>query len=915
MRKTFTINTIRAFSLIIILMLYSCNSNNRDFIIGVSQCSHDEWRSRMNEEILREALFYPNLKVEIRTANDSNSKQIADIEEFISRKVDLLVIAPNEAKAITPVIEKAYQHNIPVVLVDRKILSDKYTAFVGGDNFELGKQVGTYIANRLEGKGNIVEITGLRGSSPALERHRGMNEVLKRYPSINIISTDDASWSKEKAKLKFDSILQVHNNIDILFAQNDRMAYGAYEAAQEHGKEKDMLFIGVDALAGENQGVELVADSILDATFIYPTGGDKVIQVSMNILEKKEFERENILSSALVNASNAKIMLMQNSHIYTLADKIEFLNNKLDEYLMLYSSQKMFLYACIVILLLLAILLFFMVKAYWTKIRLNTELSSQKQQLEEQRDQLIELSKKLEDATKAKLAFFTNVSHDFRTPLTLITDPVKRLMESKRMDDDDKFLLNIINKNVTVLLRLINQIMDFRKFENGKLEIHLSEFNIMDCMKEWAEAFRTLAYRKHITFKFNADEGDYNVIADAEMMERITYNLLSNAFKFTPENGSIEISLGKCNDEAISIKFTDTGVGMPAEHVKHIFDSFYQIDVHHAGSGIGLALVKAFVEMHHGNINVESTEGSGTSFNILIPAKQDGDICRNIDRKALLNNLKEGAVLMAGQESLSAENDNNNENDDKSKAVVLVIDDNQDVREYVKSLLNSQYSVIEAANGKEGLKLAIANIPDIIICDVMMPVMDGMECCRELKAEQRTSHIPVIMLTAYSMDEQKIKGYECGADSYISKPFSSELLMARLHNLIENRKRLKDFFGDKAAISSAPLAETDKGFVEKLRTLIEENLGNADFSVEDMGEKIGFSRVQLYRKTKALTGYTPNELLRITRLNKANAIIKTSSEKSISEIAYEVGFSSPSYFTKCYKEQFGESPTDVLKKK
>lgn len=362
------------------------------------------------------------------------------------------------------------------------------------------------------------------------------------------------------------------------------------------------------------------------------------------------------------------------------------------------------------------------------------------------------------------------------------------------------------------------------------------------------------------------------------------------------------------------MRFTDTGAGMPAEHVKHIFESFYQIDVHHAGSGIGLALVKAFVEMHHGEISVDSTEGSGTVFTISIPARQEGDVTGNIDRKALLNNLKEGAVVMADQESITAESRNTGRKD-APEGIVLVIDDNQDVRDYVKSLLEGEYAVMEAANGEEGLRIAVASVPDIIICDVMMPVMDGMECCRRLKEEPRTSHIPVMMLTAYSMDEQKIKGYECGADSYIAKPFSSELLMARLHNLIDNRRRLKDFFGDRTPAGTAPLADTDKGFVEKLRCLIEENIGNADFSVEDMGEGIGFSRVQLYRKAKALTGYTPNELLRIARLNKANAIIKTSHEKSISEIAYEVGFSSPSYFTKCYKEFFGENPTDVLKKK
>lgn len=907
---------IKYFALITIILsiVSSCKRNEPDFIIGVSQCSDDEWRSRMNEEIMREALFYPNLKVEIRTVGDNNQEQIKDIEEFIANDVNLIVVSPNEAKAITPVVEKAYDRGIPVVLVDRKIASDKYTAFVGGDNYLMGKQIGTYIANRLNGKGKIVELTGLKGSTPALERHNGMNEVLKEYPSIEIIATTDAAWLKNKAETKFDSILSIHKDIDMVIAQNDPMAYGAYQAAMKAGREKEMLFVGVDALAGEKLGVELVADSILDATFIYPTGGDKVIQVAMDILKKRDLERDNILSSALVNAGNARIMQMQTSHINTLDEKIEMLNAKLDAFLMRYSAQKMFLYACIVILFLLAVLLFFVVRAYWMKIRLNAELSSQKKQLEEQRDQLIDLSKKLEEATKAKLAFFTNVSHDFRTPLTLIADPVKKLLNSENIRDNERFLLNIINKNVTVLLRLINQIMDFRKFENGKLEMHLSEFNIKDCMKEWAEAFRTLAFRKHITFKITADDGDYNVVADAEMMERITYNLLSNAFKFTPENGNISICLSKNTENNISMKFSDTGVGMPAEHVRHIFESFYQIDVHHAGSGIGLALVKAFVEMHHGKIDVESKEGNGTVFTINIPTKQDGKIYHDIDRKAVLNNLKEGAVVMAGQESLSAESCISKEKGGH-ETVVLIIDDNQDVRDYVKSLLNEHYTVLEAANGSEGLKQAITNVPDVIICDVMMPVMDGMECCKRLKAEPRTSHIPVMMLTAYSMDEQKIKGYECGADSYISKPFSSELLMARLRNLIDNRNRLKDFFGDKVTTSTTPLTDTDKGFVEKLRKLIEENMGNTDFSVEDMGEKIGFSRVQLYRKAKALTGYTPNELLRIARLNKANAIIKTATEKSISEIAYEVGFSSPSYFTKCYKEFFGESPTDVLKKK
>lgn len=637
----------------------------------------------------------------------------------------------------------------------------------------------------------------------------------------------------------------------------------------------------------------------------------------MDILEKRSFPRETLLSTALVNRQNARIMQMQTLHISTLDAKIEKLNGQLDAFLSRYSAQRMFLYACIVIIALVGALLFFVVRAFWTKNRLNTELSRQKQQLEEQRDQLITLSRQLEDATHAKLSFFTNVSHDFRTPLTLIADPVDQLLQSHHLNEHERFLLNIVHKNVAVLLRLVNQILDFRKFEDGKLQLRLSQFDLYASLLEWADAFRTLSFRKHIHFQIDADaDTDFTVTADAEKLERIVYNLLSNSFKFTPENGQISMHLSSCTkngEPAVRLQVTDTGVGMPAEHVRHIFDSFYQIDVHHAGSGIGLALVKAFVEMHHGTISVDTTEGQGTCFTIEIPACQSGTLDPDTTRSAVLTNLKEGAVLAADQETLQAVAPESTPDD---KETILVIDDNLDIRDYVRSVLQDEYNVIEAANGQEGLQQAMKYVPDAIICDVMMPVMDGMECCRRLKSEVQTSHIPVMMLTAYAVDEQKIKGYECGADSYISKPFSARLLTVRLRNLIENRRRLQSLFADISNVSlqKTPVAEVDKGFLEKLHRLIEERLSDPDLSVEELGEQIGLSRVQLYRKTKALCGYSPNELLRIARLKKAASLL-ASTEKTISEITYEVGFSSPSYFTKCYKEYFGENPTAVLKRK
>lgn len=893
-------------------ILMSCTQKHTRYRIGVSQCSDDEWRHKMNNEIVREALFYDGVEVEIRTAKDNNRNQIADIKYFIDKKVDLLIVAPNEAAAITPVVEKAYRQGIPVVVIDRKILSDKYTAFVGADNYEIGKDVGQYILNRLHGKGKVLEITGLEGSTPAMERHKGLTDVLKEESGIEITASVDGAWLQSVAGEKMDSVFQTNKNIDLVFAQNDRMAIGAYLSARQQQLEKEMLFVGIDALPGKEYGVEQIINGVLDATFIYPTGGDKVVQVAMDILEKRPYERDTKLSTALVDKTNARVMQLQTDHITEQDGKIERLNNQVNEYLSRYSAQTMFLYACLIILLLFAALLAIIVRAYWTKNRMNMELSRQKKKLEEQRDQLISLSKQLEEATHAKLVFFTNVSHDFRTPLTLVADPVEQLLEDKALTPRQQSLLKVVHKNVHILLRLVNQILDFRKYENDKLELVRANMNLRVQLQEWSHSFQTLALKKHIHFvlEVNDDRADYLMAVDAEKMERVYFNLLSNAFKFTPENGTITVTLSTLTKEEggryARLVVADTGSGISVQHIRHIFDRFYQIDVNHAGSGIGLALAKAFVELHGGEITVDSVEGKGTVFTVDIPMtvveEPSADLVQEprITQQTVVEELED----METEEQIPDEN----------KECILIIDDNADVRDYVKSLLKEEYTVIEAPDGRAGLKKAMKYVPDAIICDVMMPVMDGLECCRKLKTELQTSHIPVMLLTACSLDEQRIQGFECGADSYISKPFNSKLLLVRLRNLMDNHKRLKQFFGDKTTLSKEPVSDVDKGFVDRFRELIEENLADSELSVEDLGSKMGLSRVQLYRKIKALTNYSPNELVRIARLKKAASLL-ASSEKTISEITYEVGFTSPSYFTKCYKDYFGESPTDFLKRR
>lgn len=908
----------------LLFLSVACSRKEADYTIAVSQCSEDDWRAQMNKEILREALFYPGVNIEVYQAHDDNVRQIQDIESLIKKKVDLLIVAPNEAEAITPVIEKVYDAGIPVILVDRKINSEKYTAYVGADNYEIGRRAGEYIADRLKGKGRVIEIAGLKGSTPAVERHRGMVEALKAAPDVQVIASVEAGWFQQKAGEVMDSLLDVYPQVDLVFAQNDRMAIGAYEKARQKKRAGQIAFVGVDAVT---DGVESVAGGRLDATFIYPTGGDKVMQVAMAILRGEPYQRENILSTALVNRANARVMQMQMKHILTLDQKIELLNRQLDDYFLRYSAQKMFLYACVVILVLAGFLFFFLVRAFWVKNRLNTELSSQKQQLEQQRDQLqaqrdqlIVLSRQLEEATHAKLAFFTSVSHDFRTPLTLIADPINQLLEEKHLGERERKMLEIVRKNVAVLLRLITQILDFQKYEYGKLSLRLSEFNVFEGLKEWTEAFHTLALRKHIRFEVTAegDTAQYTMVADAEKIERITYNLLSNAFKFTPEKGTIKVILSRTeqnNQACICMEVSDTGIGMSEEHIHHVFEHFYQIDVQHTGSGLGLALVEAFVNLHRGTVQVESGKGKGTCFRVILPMKQEGEVKGLTEKNEALEILQEGAVLDAGQETLHQWTENTGVEESADKEMVLVIDDNQDVRDYVKMLLQDKYVVIEAVNGLEGVKQAMKYVPDVVVCDVMMPVMDGIACCKRLKSELQTSHIPVLMLTAYAMDEQRIQGYDSGADAYLTKPFNAKLLMTRIRNLIDNRKRLKSFTEDATAVSGKQsLGEVDKGFVEKLKALIEEKMSNSDLSVEDLGAELGLGRVQLYRKTKSLTGYAPNELLRIARLKKAASLL-ASSEKTVAEITYEVGFSSPSYFTRCYKDYFGESPSEFLKRR
>ena len=614
-------------------------------------------------------------------------------------------------------------------------------------------------------------------------------------------------------------------------------------------------------------------------------------------------------------------MQMQTSHIATLDEKIETMNGKMSQFLDRYATQQVILYGSLLVLLLVIGLLVAVYLSLRTKNRLNRELSRQKEKLEEQKQQLTQqkelliqqkeqleqLSRELEEATHAKLVFFTNVSHDFRTPLTLIADPINQLLADKSLGEHPHQLLELMKKNANILLRLVNQILDFRKVENGRMELHLEPFDLLSSFRGWNDSFRMALLKKHISFSFEVTpDTDFRMMADSEKMERIYFNLLSNAVKYTPENGKIVVKL---EAETTNYRFSvfNSGSHISPKEVDAIFERFYQIDGHQAGAGIGLALVRAFVEMHGGQITAHSNE-KGATFTVLFPA-QSVSLYHPTVVTLPTEEAEVSATLIETDLPL-------NEEDTKTadRPTVLVIDDNADIRNYVKTLLAEEYHVLDAPEAATGIRLAMKYVPDVIVSDVMMPGMDGIECCRRLKTELQTCHIPVILLTACSLDEQRIQGYNGGADSYISKPFNSQLLLSRIRNLIDSRRQLRQFFGDNQTLAKENICDIDKDFVSRFKSLVEEKMRDPELNVEDLGKDMGLSRVQLYRKLKSLTNYAPNELLRQARLKKAISLL-ASSEMTVAEIAYEVGFSSPSYFTKCYKEQFGESPTDFLKRK
>ena len=710
---------------VILLLLVFVSCSDRRTVIGVSQCSDDIWRQKVNREIKIGQYQYKNVDVVFASADNNGQRQARQIDSLVKAKVDLLVVAPSDVKTVAPAIERAYRAGIPVILYDRMIESTHYTAYIGTDNVAIGKEVADYLAHQLQGRGTVVEITGERGSTPVADRHRGFMQGMKAFPQIQVV-TLEGDWNLAGAKKLMRQYMDAGKPVDAVFGHNDAEAWGAQQAAKEKNRDKQMLFVGIDGLPGENQGVDLVDKGVMTASYIYPTKGEAIVPLAMNILQGKPYKRMNYFQSALVTAENAKLIDMQYKEIEGQTANLNAIYSSINDYMKMYRWQKIISILAVAVVLLLLIMIF-----YRRKVR------REKEKLNKQRKQMAD----------DKIAFFTNVSHQLRTPLTLVSGPLNRLMQADNYTEEQKMLLQVVSRNVGQLETLTADVLNF---------------------KEQVDAMN----------QASADEA--------------------------------------CEKEL-------------SQHV--LRDSRHQM------------------------------------------------------------------LLQQDVEELST---------------ILIVDDNEDIRSYLRVLLAGQYYVIEASDGQNGLRLAKESVPDLIVSDVMMPVMDGLTFCSKIKEDEVTSHIPVILLTARSEESQRIEGYEHGADAYITKPFSDHLLLVRISNLLQARRQRKN--DEAKQMLSAEDIQTDEPgermFLERFKKAAKSHIGDANLRMDDLGSELSLSKVQMYRKVKALTGKTPAEVLREMRMQKAYSLLKQT-DKTISEVAAEVGFAIPGYFSACFKKQFGINPTEL----
>jgi len=542
------------------------------------------------------------------------------------------------------------------------------------------------------------------------------------------------------------------------------------------------------------------------------------------------------------------------------------------------------------------------IQKFKSKYAIEQERVRMRQLLEQERLE----AERLHEFDQLRIKFLTNLSHEFRTPISLITGPIEQLQE-KEGNPDKQRQIAMVKRNARRLLNLVNQLLDFRKLEEHELRLNISEGDIISFLKDASDSFSDVADRKHIHFSFTTDVDYFYTAFDKDKIERILFNLLGNAFKFTQKEGSVSLKVKQVSaSNELIIIVSDTGIGMSAGERERVFDRFFQgntpANVLNQGTGIGLSISREFVILHGGTIAVESQPGEGSTFTICLP----------------LENIRSEAVNQANEERFPVKTVSNSEGSptslpDQKKLTVLLVEDNDDFREYLRSSLQPYYKIIEAPDGRAGWQKALSGHPDVIVSDITMPNMDGIELSRKIKSDKRVSHIPVILLTALTDDAYELRGLETGASDYLTKPFSFEILNIKIKNLILLNQRLRETYTRRLNIETPPqeLPSAEDQLLLKVTQFIESKIDSSQLSVEELSSHFCMSRTSFYRKIVDLTGETPVEFVRSVRLNKAAELLEKSDMK-IAEIGYAVGFTTPNYFTRAFKAKFDLSPSEYV---
>lgn len=892
------------------LILVSCKQKQGDKIeVGFSQAmTTDDWRKQMNSSMKIEASLRPEVDLKISDANNNIEKQIEDIERFIANKVDVIIVSPIQSKPLTAVVEKSIKAGIPVLVVDRKIDSENYTAYLGADNIEIGRIAARYIISHGKGSGKIIEITGASGSSPAYERSLGFEQIIKENAHYKVQNTIRGDWEKESVKEPLKEILLKNPDAEYIFAHNDRMALSAWETAKTLGLEKKIKFIGVDGLNTINGGIELVKNGVLDGTILYPTGGNEALKLALKMYSKEQIAKNNILNTIVIDKNNAEIIENQMDKVDQQQIVIETQQNAIKIQEGEYASQNNLVRLLSFFLVIILSLTIYSIYSTISISRKKKQLERINQTVIDQNLEIQDMAKIAQKSNEAKLNFFTGLSHEFKTPITLIMSYVESLIENDKIKGTALIdEVKLIHKNSNRLLRLINQLLDFRKIEEQKFTLRASNTKIYDFSSDVMTNFKGEAARRNIDFQLICKNKNLELFIDRGLMDKVYFNLLSNAFKFTPDNGKITISLIENQDNTVRISFKDSGIGIPENELPSVFSPFFKASNNNKNSsGIGLHLSKEFVLLHHGTIELKSKQGSEFVITLLKGNQhlQASEIINKTENQSVTSNLIIDILdLESGFEEVSIISDS-------EKHSLLIIEDNIDLVAFLKAKLSSEY-VIYTSDGSDAVEKAMEIIPDIIICDINLVGKDGYEITKELKKDLRSSHIPIIILTAQSSKESVLKGLQSGVDQYLTKPFSLSILKQSVSSLLFNREKLRYYYTNNIyrVEPESKFGNQEQSFITKMNNIITMNVENPKFSVEDLADKLGVSRVQLYRKVKAIIGINISDHINNVKLEKAAELLK-SNDMNISEIAYSLGFSSPNYFSTAFKNKFGVSPKE-----